>query len=854
MNKSPEQSLVESAPLACEEKAAVLPDGEPIVLVQDGKAGFGIVTAPDAEPQIAKAARTLAEYVEKATGTAPACFHRGMEGFPPGLLPFCVGTTPDAGDAAELGRRAAALKADGFIIRMDKTGIVILGSNAWGTEFGVYEFLERYVGVRWLMPGEDGEDVPSLGGLTVPQEDIVEQPAMLSRALHPLQPYEVAEKRNLLPQYVWGVRNRQHMQISGTQHVVFKMFPSSKYRETNPEFYPLRNGARYFPADDEPAKWQPCFSEPGTVPVAAAWVKDYFRQNPAEISVSLSVNDQGRFCEEEPEHPLSSSLRKNSFGKNDLSELYFAWVNRVVEMVTAEDEFKDKWFGVLAYREVADPPSFKLHPRVVVFMTRDRMAWMDDDVRQSQHALVAAWKDKASCLGFYEYAYGSPYVLPRVYNQVMGANFRYGFEQNVIAYFAELLPNWGEGPKPWIMARLQWNPLQNVDALLRDWYERAVGPEAAGALKAFYDHWEHFWTVRVRATNWFQHRKTVVYFNFNSAAYLSIVTDEEIAACRSLLEAVVAKAVTARQKARARLLLRAFEYYEASALSYPKEQEPPASEDAALALLERATDRLADKLHYARKRMELVAEFQSHEVLRHLWPPVARGTSLAWSGVDGDAFWMLADYEQRQARDGKDRLLRRVTAWAERQEAGPARQFVRLLLNVFRSAWVNVNPSFEQKGEGASAADGWEVETDREGHYAGHLVRSEEQSCSGTASIEAKHLVSGCLYQTLPIKAGMAAARLSLYEAPGGPVSLIGGGWLQLDLLDEAGNKLRTAKSERFSTADRQGEWRTVRIVEPIPESIDGSAVKQATLSVRIEGYHSGGTLYLDDFQLFHTS
>ena len=44
---------------------------------------------------------------------------------------------------------------------VDPSQVIIAGPTPYGTEFGVYEFLERYVGVRWLMPGPDGEDVPA---------------------------------------------------------------------------------------------------------------------------------------------------------------------------------------------------------------------------------------------------------------------------------------------------------------------------------------------------------------------------------------------------------------------------------------------------------------------------------------------------------------------------------------------------------------------------------------------------------------------------------------------------------------------------------------------------------------------
>src|SRR5690606_27757074 len=126
--------------------------------------------------------------------------------------------------------------------------------------------------------------------------------------------------------------------------------------------------------------------------------------------------------------------------------------------------------------------------------------------------------------------------------------FLYGADNNVVAFFGEHGPNWGDGPKHWLYAKLLWDPYQDVEALEQEWYERAVGEEAAPYLKAYYDHWRDFWEHRILATDWFQSRKRIVYFMYNSATYLSIVTDEEIAQSREWLEMSVEKAATDKQK------------------------------------------------------------------------------------------------------------------------------------------------------------------------------------------------------------------------------------------------------------------------------------------------------------------
>ena len=50
-----------------------------------------------------------------------------------------------------------------------------------GTLFGVYEFLEKYVGVRWLWPGELGTYVPRTKTIELPAIKQLEEPALLFR-------------------------------------------------------------------------------------------------------------------------------------------------------------------------------------------------------------------------------------------------------------------------------------------------------------------------------------------------------------------------------------------------------------------------------------------------------------------------------------------------------------------------------------------------------------------------------------------------------------------------------------------------------------------------------------------------
>src|SRR5690606_38106674 len=117
-------------------------------------------------------------------------------------------------------------------------------------------------------------------------------------------------------------------------------------------------------------------------------------------------------------------------------------------------------------------PSFELNPRVVPFVTKDRMTWIDENIRSENHQQMDDWNEVASQVAWYDYMYGTLYALPRVYPHLMAQNYQYAEQEGVFGHYAEMYQNVGDGPKAWISAKLQWDPQQDVDALLNEWYER----------------------------------------------------------------------------------------------------------------------------------------------------------------------------------------------------------------------------------------------------------------------------------------------------------------------------------------------------------------------------------------------
>jgi hypothetical protein len=516
---------------------------------------YTIVIPADADASVQSSARLLSQYILLATGTEipikneSAVIARNITRIHLGNTTY-VKTLP-------LGLEK--LDPDGFVITFpDATNMVMAGASDSGTEFAVYEFVERYLGVRWLFPGDLGEYIPPPKALQIPTDEVRQEPAFFHREL----------SGSLLSaatgqQPIWARRNRMNGRMSFTHHL-YDIFPPESYTATHPEFFPVIGGSRYLPAAGVYTGWQPCFSATGLVAEAVKNISAYFDAHPDVTSYSLGVNDSGGYCQ----CSLCQARLiggKNFMGYVDYSNIYYDWCNKVVAGVT--NKYPNKYFGCLAYSNVGSAPTApaKLDSHLIPYMTYERFKWVDKAREQEGHQVTAAWANTASVLGWYDYVYGMPelhFIVPRIWFHKMADYLRFGYEHNVRACYAEAYPaaDWKEGPKLYLALKLLWNPYLDVDQTLNEWYVCAVGSDAAPYLAAYFSFWEDYWTTRVPQTQWFKDGGRVEYLNdFTSPYYLLPLTQGDINKCEQLLKLVLEKAKTQDEKARANLFLSSFE-------------------------------------------------------------------------------------------------------------------------------------------------------------------------------------------------------------------------------------------------------------------------------------------------------
>ena len=251
--------LLVSAPLWAaypEKHRCALDPSRSIVLAREGKAHCEIVVGRDPYPVAKFAAKELQAFLGQAIGEEPPVV-ASRSGQVPAIY---VGHSEWA---AAWCRDLWSLPRDAFVIRAVGDVMFIGGRDDLRTDpardqrghyeratlFGVYEFLERFAGVRFYFPGEMGTVVPRHPNLAVPGIDLYEEPDFDQRRIYAgpgarwheeLDPKEAIRTRILS-----SLRHRQQTFYIPCCHGLSRRCLAERFGEEHPDWFALLpNGKR----------------------------------------------------------------------------------------------------------------------------------------------------------------------------------------------------------------------------------------------------------------------------------------------------------------------------------------------------------------------------------------------------------------------------------------------------------------------------------------------------------------------------------------------------------------------------------------------------------------------------------
>ena len=519
-----------------------------------------------AQPGVKQAAQELAHYLSLVSGhewTAKVQ-PEGIAG--PGIF---VGKTINAyaefaifGDKVAINELQGADKLEAeqsFRIVVVPDAVYLSGGSPRATAFSVYYFLQQHLGVRWYTPGEIGEEIPEMDRFQLMRSDRVIKPSFINRAIGGLT--EVNMKNWALPNLIskrWASGHRLQELISPD------LF------EEHPDWFAQVNGKRIPTAGGRGPN--PNIANPEVAEHVAQAAEQYFTQNPGQSIFSIGITDSLTFDQSELTKKLINP-QKYFRNRPVYSELVFHFANAVADDIWPLNEcggidssdvpadLNSRYLSCLAYYWAEQVPSFKVHPRVIPYLTSDRAQWFDSEYKKEDKALIEAWTEAGpDIVGTWDYYEGAPYFIPRFYPGLISESIKFLHSSGVQAFYAEGAPLWGfDGPKYWLASQLLWNVERDPVSLLSDYFN-GYYRESAAPMWEFFALCEKQWMEQEGDAEWIKY--------FYNPSQAELFPEPVLAALNDYLKSAETMAKTPRVKARIAILRSEFEFTSAAVKYY----------------------------------------------------------------------------------------------------------------------------------------------------------------------------------------------------------------------------------------------------------------------------------------------
>jgi hypothetical protein len=186
-------------------------------------------------------------------------------------------------DELNTGINYAVLKEDGFAIKTDSSRLIIAGGNEKGTLYGVYSFLEKYLGCRMYTPKV--KIIPSKPQITLGNINDQQVPVIGFRDTHYRATWDAEytdwHKLDHAPD---GERTDWGMWV----HTFNELVPPQVYYQAHPEWFAMVKGKRL--------PTQLCLANPAVLEVTVQNLRKKIAQNPTAKYWSVSQNDNRDYC------------------------------------------------------------------------------------------------------------------------------------------------------------------------------------------------------------------------------------------------------------------------------------------------------------------------------------------------------------------------------------------------------------------------------------------------------------------------------------------------------------------------------------------------------------------------------
>lgn len=447
------------------------------IIAQNGQSAYWIVTSQFAENAELYAASQLQKYLYESLNTyvpyfSDRCIRRGKEIF--------IGKS-----ARDIGANIdfSSLGEEGYLIQTIGDDILIAGNTGRGTLYGVYAFLEKFL--KYRMFTNDVEKIEHKQELILSEMEIRETPAFEYRDCYSRFAWDIEfSVKNKLNGSAAPIPNEMGGKVKfyNCHHSFFDLVPPKYYKETHPEYYSVAEG-------DGNGK-QLCLSNENVFEIARAQLVRWIKENPECRVFSIAQNDYDSYCQC-PKCKAIDEYHKSPSGS------VIRFVNRLAESI--EKEYPQVLLHTFAYRysKVA-PKNLKVKDNVIVrlcniecgraiaFEDAADMASTEKGAKEARDFLqnITDWMTICKRLYVWDYVLNfRHYLMPMLPLGVFAKNLQMYKKFNIQGVLMEGNFSYGGDAsmgdlKNYVLAKLLWDPNENVDCLKKEFIYGVYGKGA----------------------------------------------------------------------------------------------------------------------------------------------------------------------------------------------------------------------------------------------------------------------------------------------------------------------------------------------------------------------------------------
>ncbi|MCF7855900.1 MAG: DUF4838 domain-containing protein [Candidatus Pacebacteria bacterium] len=464
-------------------------DSDPVCLVQDGKPIATVAVMGNRNRQLQIAERELLECIEESTGADLPLVHDRIPDGPAIIIGDCD-------EAVTQGLRGMDLPPGGFAIKTAPGQRIFIVGNGNGTAWGVFELLERFVGVRWYWPKNyGGRSVPASSALIIDPVYLTDSPSFAMRRIWPPEWGSSAyyEGRQRLLEFQTKLRAggscKQRLVVHGDS-AISKV---EEYRNIDTMWQMTKDGKREFT--------HPCYSSEATVDAFMKEIHRHFDEDKkAHIgilgdTVTVSPADIGIACYcDRCREAWNTDVGRYGTASKIMSRFVARLGRRL------EKDFPDKDILFLPYQDYTIPPDDVDFPdNVYIQMCHmpGLAMYKEPEVRERWQGYIDGW---VALTGhpIQDWHYTFPADRTRAvyqYYHTVNDYYRRNRHKTVGTFINGLANHWPRfHPTMYCWLKSLWDPEFDVDAAVDQHCERMYGDASETirkVLRITTDGWEN---------------------------------------------------------------------------------------------------------------------------------------------------------------------------------------------------------------------------------------------------------------------------------------------------------------------------------------------------------------------------